>query len=376
MPWKVDSVSEQRSAFVHLVHFVDCPVAEACRRFGISRKTGYKWLRRYRQSPQRRLDDRSRRPVSSPARSAPAVEERVLEIHELFGWGARKVHAFLAQRGVSVPSIRTVHAILRRHGRVQNDPSDPPSRPQFFERSEPNDLWQLDHKGPLEVGRRLRHPLTIIDDHSRYLFPMKLCDDLTFQTVWDHLWNVFGECGLPRSILCDGHFSSRRQLVAPTTFERDLIRLGIDPIHGRPYHPQTQGKVERIHATFARELYPHIDTASVEAFEYDGEQWRTVYNCLRPHESIGDLPPITRWSPSPRQRPPQIPDVEYPEHSSTRVVCHSGRISYRGYQIAAGQGLTGHRVRIEELDEGIAVYYAWKRIRLVPRDQLVKGTRL
>ena len=375
MPWKVDSVSEQRRAFVHLVETQNSPVAEASRRFRISRKTGYKWLRRYREDTSARLTDESRRPRASPRRTDQLVEIQVLETRDLYGWGARKIRAYLARRGTDVPSIRTVHAILARNGRVRH-PENEPRPPQFFERNKPNELWQLDHKGPLEVGRRVRHPLTIVDDHSRYLFPMKICDDLTFNTVWDHLWNVFGECGLPDGVLCDNAFGNRRHPATPTTFERDLIRLDIKPIHGRPYHPQTQGKVERLHGTFERELYPHIRRDTVEHFEADAEKWRSVYNCVRPHESLDDEPPVTRWRPSCRSRPRSIPDVEYPTGSVTRSVPRTGTIGYRGYSIAAGQGLAGHLVRVLERDHEIHVFYSWKCVRRIPVSQLRKGVRL
>ena len=375
MPWNLTPVSEQRLAFVNLVQIHHLAVAEACRRCLISRKTGYKWLQRHRDEPLRPLVDHSRRPDHSPARTCSSIEQRILEVRDRYRWGARKIHAVLSRQGLDPPSIRTVHAVLRRHDRIQPRPTAA-SEPRSFVRSRPNELWQMDHKGPLEVARRRRYPITIIDDHSRYLFPMKLCDDLAHQTAWDHLWEVFGHCGMPEQFLCDNAFSTRHLPRTLTAFERDLIRLDITPIHGRPYHPQTQGKVERIHGTFERELYPAIRRDSVPHFEQDAEHWRNVYNCSRPHEGLDDDAPITRWLPSTRIRPKCLPDVEYPADAQTRAVSKGGHISYRGYHIAAGEGLAQHRVRIEERDDAIAVYYSWKLVRIVPNSELSKGIRL
>src|SRR5690242_5153224 len=146
MPWEVSAVSGLRLAFVHQVLTLRRPVAQACRDFGVSRQAGYKWLRRYREAPGRPLADRSRRPRASPGRTPPELEAAVLAARDEFGWGPRKLRALLAARGLAPPSIRTVAAILRRHGRVGPPPA-PPGPPQRFERGAPNELWQCDFKG-------------------------------------------------------------------------------------------------------------------------------------------------------------------------------------------------------------------------------------
>jgi len=376
MPWKVFSVSEQRLAFVDLVDGLGYPVARACREFGISRKTGYKWLNRARADPTGGLSNRSRRPNNSPNRIDQRVERRILDVRDKSGWGARKIRSLLQRRHVEVPSIKTVHNVLRRSGRVQPPPRAAPPL-QRFERGQPNELWQMDFKGPVEVARRRRHPLAVVDDHSRFLLVLRLCNDHTFHTTWQCLWEAFGEFGLPDSLLSDNEFGTKHTVPKTLSqFDSKLVRLGIRPIHGRPYHPQTQGKIERLNGTLQRELYPRARMDQVHHFQADADRWRRVYNTIRPHEALDDQPPLSRWRPSPRRRPDTLPPVEYPADSIVRKVAPAGDIRYRGARILAGHGLIGQYVRVEERDGAIVLYYGWKQIRLVRRGKLQKDKML
>lgn len=258
MPWTVLPMSEVRLMFVHRVCHDRLPVAQACRACRIRRKTAYKWLDRHRRQPQRLLDDGSRRPRSSLDRTCRQVEEAILAVRDRYRWGARKIRAYLQVRSVPVPSIRTVTNVLNRHDRIT------PRRAacqdiQFFERPVPNDLWPLDFKGPIEAARRRMIPFSVLDDHSRYCLALQGCLDMTMATAWGILWDTFGQVGLPKAILCDNAFDTRGvRSPGISWFDSRLIRLGIAPIHGRPYHPQTQGKVESLHACMARELWPVI----------------------------------------------------------------------------------------------------------------------
>jgi transposase InsO family protein len=371
MPWKVADVSELRLAFVRQVCSLSVPIARACADFGISRKTGYKWLARQRQQPDDSLADRSRRPRTSPRRTTDELERSVLDVRKQFGWGARKIYAYLAAQGVLLPSMRTVHQILRRHACIT--PRSIESEPlQFFVRREPNELWQCDHKGPLEIDRRRVHPLTILDDCSRYLFPVRACLDAGMKTAFAVLWEVFGEFGLPESLLSDNAFGTNFSVPkTPSWFDAQLIRLGIRPIHGRPYHPQTQGKVERLNGTLEGEVWPHVRRDSVLNFEHDVNRWRCeVYNPIRPHEALGDRPPLTRFRPSPRPRPDHVPEVAYETGAVLRKVSAGGDVCWKGYRILAGSGLVGQWVRIEERGTEVALFYAWKLIRIIAAEQM------
>jgi transposase InsO family protein len=378
MPWKVQPMSEVRFAFVYQVETLHRPVAEVCREFGVARKTGYKWLSRSREEAgSEALQDRSRRPRSTPRRTAEELENQVLAVRDQYGWGARKIRALLQRQGVELPSINTVHAVLRRHGRLR--PAPQPSPPlQTFERSAPNELWQLDFKGPLEVARQRVCPLSILDDHSRFLLTVRADRDLTMNTAWRILWDTFGEHGLPEGVLCDNAFSNLGQNdVGLSRFDSWLVRLNVRPVHGRAYHPQTQGKVERLHRTYQDEMLRHVRRDSVEHFNADADRWRReIYNTLRPHEALADLPPIARWRPSPRPRPDKLPEVEYPSGSTLRKVSCRGEIFYHNYRILVGKGLAGETVRLEEQAEGWAVYFSHRQVRLLAPENLRRDTVL
>jgi transposase InsO family protein len=366
MPWEVHPVSEIRLAFVHQVLSLHTPVAAACRTFGISRKTGHKWLRRYHADPAQPLADGSRRPHACPGRTAGDLETAILKVRDEFGWGPRKIHASLRPGGLALPSVRTVAAILRRHGRI-GPPAAPPPPLRRFERARPNELWQCDFKGFLEVARRRVCPFTALDDHSRYLFTVHPCLDQTMQTAWDILWRLFGEVGLPDALLCDNAFGNRHQPPGLSWFEARLLRLGVRPVHGRPYHPQTQGKLERLHRTLEDEVWPRVRREALDLFAQDVERWRTaVYNSCRPHEALGDVPPLTRWTPSPRPRPAALPPAVYAAGAVLRKVGAEGAVAWHQCRLLVGQGLAGEQVRLEERDQELAVFYTTKLIRRVP----------
>jgi transposase InsO family protein len=373
MPWKEVPVSELRIAFVKHVDSLGYSVARACREFGISRKTGYKWLERARRRPELPLTDQSRRPLASPHRTDDDLEQQILQIRDTYGWGGRKIRALLRSRGVAAPSRQTVQHVLRRHGRIRATIAEA-ATPLSFERSAPNELWQLDFKGPIEVARRRLFPFAILDDHSRYLLALHACCNCTMQSAWDVLWQAFADAGLPDAILADNAFGTRGQNdLGLSWFEARLVRLQIRPLHGRPYHPQTQGKIERFNGTLQRELWPRIRRDDPLLFQDDLTRWRiSVYNSLRPHEAVDDRPPLARWRPSARPRPAALPDVAYAAGAVLRKVMNRGDISYKGYRILVGAGLEGEWVRLEERDDELAVCYSWKQVRCLPTAALHK----
>ncbi len=264
MPWKgVATVFDVRLSFVRHV-LGGTPLAELCRQYGVSRKTGYKWLSRYRRFGSSGLRDRSRRPHHSPQRTETTIEQAIVAVHDRYHWGAAKIRAHLTRTtSLAIPSVTTVHAILKRNARVHEVPTPTPPL-QRFEAPGANQLWQMDFKAHLEIQRRPVYPLTILDDHSRYLLAVTSCPNTQYPTAWTVLWNVMGQVGMPEAILSDNYFGNRGR-IGISWFESRLVRLGISPRHGRIYHPQTQGKVERLHGTLQRELFPYLDTSSLEA---------------------------------------------------------------------------------------------------------------
>ena len=306
-----------------------------------------------------------------------------------FGWGGRKCRAFVlqdaARRGgpppAGLPSARTCDAILSRNGRVA--PRATPAAgvaPGRFERGRPNELWQVDHKGGVEVDRRRRFCLTVIDDHSRYLLAFEPLDDKTMARAFDVLWGAFERAGLPEQLLSDNAFNTMGtdRPCGLSWFDARLVRLGIEPAHGAPYHPQTQGKAERLHATADAELVfrdARRDTA--EHFADDCRAWRDRYNALRPHQAIGDVPPVDRWRPSvaERPRPAALPDPAsyYPAGAELRKVCHEGLLRLDGCRVLVGRGIAGQAVRVERRDAGeVAVFYCRREVRRLSHGQLLK----
>jgi transposase InsO family protein len=374
VPWDNNlELADQRMAFLALLAEGSCSFACACGRFGISRKTGYKWRDRAASEQPQPLLDRSRRPLHSPGRTPLDQEQKIIEVRDEFLWGAKKIHAHLHRQEQDTPSARTVHNVLRRHNRVGcGGGRCPPCR---FERCVPNELWQMDFKGPLTVEGRPRYLLSLLDDHSRYALALRLCPDQTMATVWPILWGLFGETGLPEGILSDNGFAPRGpSTVGLSWLEARLSRLGVQTPHGRPYHPQTQGKVERWHRTLAEELFPRLDWQHEAVLVEQMEDWRVgVYNAIRPHEALGYDAPCQRWYGSERPRPACLPAVSYPEGMQTRKVMQKGEISWRGFEILVGSGLYGERVGVREDDGCVVLLYGRRELRRLEIDQLQHG---
>lgn len=363
MAWREVSVVGSRLEFVMLAGAEGGNVREECRRSGISPQTGYKWLRRYREEGAAGLLDRSRRPRNSPNQTPPEVEADVLELRDQHSsWGGRKLSARLRTQGKAAPAPNTVTAILRRNGRL--DPArSAEHRPwQRFEHQAPNELWQMDFKGHFVLGASGSrcHPLTVLDDHSRYSLGLRACSDETGATVRSCLEGIFERYGLPdRMVMDNGSPWSGGPATPWTPLSVWLLRLGIGVSHGRPYHPQTQGKDERFHRTLKAEVlqgrtYPDLSTVQA-AFDL----WRDVYNLERPHEACGLAPPASRYRPSPRPFPGTLPPIEYSPDDLVRKVQDKGQIWLRGHLYLVGQAFRGYPVALRPTahDHVLAVFF-------------------
>ena len=243
----------QRREFVSLAQTQTTTVAELCRRFGISRKTGYKWLDRKDD-----LRERSPRPGHSPMRSPAEVEERVVGLRlKHAAWGGRKIARRLRDLGVQhVPHPSTITHILRRHGLLQRPASGAGGRYQRFEHAAPNALWQMDFKGDFALDHGRCHPLTVIDDHARFNLVLHACSGQSRIQVQPILTETFRRYGLPERINADngqpwGSPSADHGLSQLTVW---CIRLGIRMSFSAPAHPQTNGKDERFHRSLKAEV--------------------------------------------------------------------------------------------------------------------------
>jgi len=347
MPWREVSVMDQRREFVRLAMQDGANRRELCRRFGIHPDTGYKWLGRWQAGEE--LSDRSRRPHASPHRTDCEVEARVLAVRDAHpAWGARKIARCLEREGHPPPARSTTHEILRRSGRIKAPPGGPVAS-QRFEMSAPNLLWQMDFKGWVRLGNNAKcHPLTVVDDHSRYDLCLQACADQLGATVRNRLELTFRRYGLPEAFFVDngtpwGDPSGERW----TRFSVWLLKLGIAVIHSRPYHPQSRGKNERFHRTLAAEVFALRRFRDLDETQRAFDAWREVYNFERPHEALDQQVPASRYHPSQRSMPERLPQPEYDSHEIVRTVSSTkAYISFRGRSWKVPQAFCGERLAI------------------------------
>lgn len=372
MPWKELTLMSTRLEFVLFAQRPDANIAALSRAFGISRKTAYKWIERYRSAGEGGLQDQSRKPHVSPACSAADLETQVLKLNSLYPyWGARKLQGLLPE-SVGCPHHSTIDAILRRHGRqVVGAPARTVEAPLRFEHEAPNLLWQMDFKGHFALTDQAAghcHPLTILDDHSRFSLCLTACGNEQRTTVQEAIAATFERYGLPERITADnGPPWGMTGSVGLTQLEVWLIRLGIRISHSRPYHPQTQGKDERFHRTLKLELLERRGFNSLAACQVAFDEWRERYNMVRPHQALGQKPPITRYRPSGRTLPTTLPVVEYPSTDIVRTVTNKGDISYLSQRYFVGQGLKSNQValRPSDTDGVLDIYFCHHRVHQI-----------
>lgn len=348
MPWQEVARVSLRKEFVVLALQPGNNRRELCRRFGIAPKTGYKWLARYAREGLSGLADRSKRPRRSPARTAAEVEQRVLGLRQESrnSWGGRKLARVLESQGGPALAPSTVTGILRRAGLLDAAVA-PGQRPfQRFERAAPNELWQMDFKGHFPLLSRSRcHPLTVLDDHSRFSLVLTACADERGETVRGVLTGAFRRYGLPAAMLMDNGPPWGAGHDQPfTALSLWLIRLGIRVAHGRAYHPQTQGKDERFHRTLKFEVLRHFNFTTLAHCQREFDHFRDRYNLVRPHDALGLATPASCYRPSPMPFPESLPAIEYPPGCAVRKVQAEGWFSFHGKEFRVSKALRGQPI--------------------------------
>ena len=296
------------------------------------------------------LADRSSRPTSSPRRTPDGLEAMVLTVRrEHPAWGGRKIRRVLENQGLAKPpSASTITAILRRHELLDGPGSGEKRDWVRFEHPQPNDLWQMDFKGHFAMAEGRCHPLTVLDDHSRYNLDLSACANEQGETVKARLERLFKLYGLPRRMLADngapwGTVGSPDRHTRLTVW---LLDLGVDISHGRPYHPQTQGKEERFHRTLKAEAIGNRCFANLEAVQAAFDRWREVYNSIRPHEAIGMEVPASRYVPSPRSMPEVISPPEYEPQVQVRTIHKGGYLTFKGREFNCSKAFAGRAVAL------------------------------
>lgn len=361
MSWNEVTVMDRRKEFASLGVQGAASVSLLCRRFGISRKTGYKWLKRAESGEEGWYRDRSRKPKRSPGRKSVEVENAVLAIRgKRPSWGGRKIRKHLEKGGLAdLPAASTITAILRRHNQISREESLKRGPMERFEREAPNELWQMDFKGHFPTTTGPCHPLTIVDDHSRYALCVAACPDQRALTVRAALTSVFRLYGLPERMLMDNG-SCWRSLDGPyTVLTAWLIRQGVRLSHGRPFHPQTQGKNERFNRTLKEDAIRGKNYHDLADCQNGFDIFRHIYNHERPHEALGLETPASRYCPSVFEFREFLPVIEYLPGDIVRHVGTAGFISYRKDRYHVGRAFSGEPVALRQTarDGILAVYY-------------------
>jgi transposase InsO family protein len=365
MTWGKINVTQRRMEFVVRASSGQEAVRALCREFEISPQTGYKWLNRYRAAGTLvAIHEHSRRPLHSPRQTAAGIETRVVEQRQQRpDWGARKLKIMLEKEGVYLPAV-TIHRILLRHGLVrERDRHRPATR--RFEREAPNQLWQMDYKGLPDAIARQVMPLSILDDHSRYLVGLQALPNTGADPLLKYLAGVLERNGVPEAMLMDHgtpwwNTQSRWGLTRVSVW---LMKQNIELIHSGIRHPQTQGKVESSHRALERQLqlrgWP-AEGSWAEWLHGFAEEW----NHLRPHEALGYHTPAQCWQPSLRSLDPQPKRFEYEASAHLCRVREHGQINFQGRTFTAPQALAGEYVALEYVEgDRFAVRYRKTLIR-------------
>jgi transposase InsO family protein len=365
MPWQETHPMQQRMQFIAdhgrgLYNF-----GELCARYGVSPKTGYKWLARYKAEGPRGLHERSHRPHHCPHRIEDALATLLLDARRAHpGWGPAKLVQYLAPRHPRVahwPAVSTVADLLNRHGlvrrrrrrRVSVHPGVVPIRT-----TAPNDLWTADFKGQFRTRDGVYcYPLTIADQHTRFLVRVEALLSVRVAGARAVFERAFRAYGLPLAIRTDnGVPFANTGLHGLTQLSVWWIRLGIQHQRIRPAAPQENGAHERMHRTLKAET-TRPPAADRRAQQRTFVRFRRGYNEERPHAALGGDPPAARYQPSERPYPAVLPPLEYPLHFTVKRVTNAGTIRFKHRLLFLANALKQHHVGLDESDDGIWSLY-------------------
>lgn len=362
MPWRTETVVDQRVEFVIRARSGDQKMAALCREFGISRPTGYLWLQRYRQAGVLGLSDRSHAPWHFPGRVSAEIAAAVLAVRDEKSWGGPKIAKVLERRGLAVAPA-TAQRIVKRAGRV----AKPTVEKTWirFACKQCNELAQMDFKGEYNLGDQKSYPLSLMDDCSRYLHGLWPLSSTGGSSVKQVLESYFREHGVPLSILLDHGtpWFGPTNAQGLTWLAVWLLKQGVVLRYSGVGHPQTQGKVERFHRTLkARTKHRGLPTTMGE-WERWAREFRQEYNYERPHEALGmKTPGEVYQAVNLRPYQEQPPEWEYSGGTVLRLNSQ-GVLYYRRCRYFVSEALAGERVRLDDLDGKLLVTFRHLTVR-------------
>jgi transposase InsO family protein len=358
---------EQRIEFLLRAARGEEHLGELCSAFGVHRSTGHRWLKRFQEvGSVLELKEGSRRPHTIPRQTEHAIEEQVLALREQYGWGARKIQVLLERTGIRLGPA-TVHRILQRGGTVRKpDPSR--SQGKRFERKLPNELWQMDFKGIKEIWAKRYGPVcpwSALDDHSRYLTGMAGLSSTGAVETLSSFRRASEECGLPEAMLIDHGVPwwNHANGYGLTQFSVELMKQGIRLYFGRPSHPQTQGKIERMHRSLEEALRQADGRKRFPGWGVFLQTFREEYNNVRPHEALGMQVPASRYRPSRRYWNPNPPAWDYGSGIGVAALNSQGSLLFEGKRYFVCHALAREEVAVEVLGNRLLVQYrrTWLR---------------
>ncbi len=365
MPWRETCAMEERLKLVLEWDDGDLSVAELSRCYGISRKTAYKWRRRYREVGLAGLADRSRAPLHHPQAMGAAVVEALLAVrHRYPSWGAKKIRAYLVRHDPATvwPAVSSIGDLLRRQGLVvprRRRHRAPPRTAPFADCTGPNAVWCIDLKGWFRCGDGARcEPLTLSDAYSRYLLRCQALARADAGHAWPVVEAAFREYGLPWVMRSDNgppFASVGAGGLSPLAVK--MVKAGVAPERIDPGQPQQNGRLERLHQTLKRET-ASPPAANLAAQGRRLEAFMLYYNNERPHEALGQTPPATHYQPAARVYSGRLRSPEYADDWQLRRVRHSGEIKWQGRTLYISESLAGEPVGLAEQEDGTwALWY-------------------
>ena len=358
MPWKASVLMNERIRFVSRLLEGE-KMAELCREFGISRKTGYKFWNRYQENELYAFNDRIRRPYRFANQLPEQITQQILKIkRQRPSWGAPKIQELLKRKYPEIhsPARSTIHCILDRHGLVKRHKKrrGKAQGTPLLATQTPNDLWCADYKGEFTLtDRRYCYPLTITDYASRFILACEALESTSTSGSFDVFERAFKEYGLPKAIRSDnGHpFASPMALFGLSRLSVWWLRLGIFVERIKPGHPQQNGRHERMHLTLKQEATrPAGDNLLQQQEKFD--IFVDEFNSERPHQALGMKFPAEVYKASPRIYT-GVQDITYPFHDRTVTVTHCGRICISKLKINLSQVFAGQDVGLKEVQDGI-----------------------
>jgi transposase InsO family protein len=382
MPWRETAPVEERDRFIDDYLLGLYTMTELCARYAVSRKTGYKWVARYDAGGRAALVDRSRAPHTCPHKISTSVADLLVQARRQHpDWGAEKLLQWLAPRhpDVAWPAVSTAGDLLARHGLVtrrrRRRPLHHPGVVPPVTHA-PNDLWAADFKGQFRTDdRRYCYPLTVTDQHTRYLLGCHGLLSTRGTGVRPIFERLFQEYGLPRAIRTDnGVPFASTSLHGLTPLNVWWLRLGIQHQRILPAHPQQNGAHERMHKTLKRGAC-RPPRAHLRAQQRAFDRFRAEYNDERPHQFLDGGTPGSRYRRSPRRYTGTVPPLEYPRHFIVKRVTNAGTIRFKTRLLYLSTALRQHRIGLAEVDDGIwSLYFCDVLLgRLDERQALAKG---